>query len=249
MKVTDRASLAAYCLRRLGQPLIKIEVAAEQIDDRIDEALETFFEKHVDASVTRWFAYKVTAKDIESQSIKIPDDIQSVNAIAPVTNGYDFYSEFAGTAYDPTLKAIDTAYGLSSGQYADPASMFITVQYTSMLRDMWSVTPKFSYNKLGRTLFVQSDLHRYTVGSTFLFEAQQMIDPELVYNSKWVKQFTEALIKRQWASNLQKFKGSVLMGGMVINASEIYEQAQAEIDRLEIQLNTEYRKPVLFIRG
>ena len=38
--VTSRQGLIDYCLRKLGQPVIEINVDEDQLDERVDEAVE-----------------------------------------------------------------------------------------------------------------------------------------------------------------------------------------------------------------
>ena len=46
---SSRTSFKDYCLRRLGSPVIQVNVADEQVDDRIDDALEYYRDYHYDA--------------------------------------------------------------------------------------------------------------------------------------------------------------------------------------------------------
>lgn len=60
---TDRASFKEYCLRRLGKPVIEINIDDDQIDDRIDEALRYFFDYHFDGSDKQYYKYQIQAKN------------------------------------------------------------------------------------------------------------------------------------------------------------------------------------------
>ena len=72
---TTRQQLEEYCLRKLGAPVIDINVADEQLDDRIDEALEVYQEYHSDASVRTYLKHLVTATDVANEYIPISSDI------------------------------------------------------------------------------------------------------------------------------------------------------------------------------
>ena len=60
----SRESLKQYCLRSLGKPVIDINVDEDQVEDRIDEALQYFAQYHTDGVERMYLKYKVTADDI-----------------------------------------------------------------------------------------------------------------------------------------------------------------------------------------
>ena len=61
---TTREQLKQYCIRKLGHPVIQINVANEQIEDRIDEALEVFQQYHFDGVEKIYLPHKVTASEM-----------------------------------------------------------------------------------------------------------------------------------------------------------------------------------------
>jgi hypothetical protein len=77
----------------------------------------------------------------------------------------------------------------------------------------------------------------------------RLVDPEFVWNDKWLKSYTTALIKRQWGENTSKFQNIQLLGGVTINGEKLFADALQEIERLEEQLETTYMEPVGFIMG
>ena len=62
-KITSRAGLKEYCLRRLGSPVIDINVSEDQIEDRISDAFQYYTEYHYDAVETVYLKHEVTAQD------------------------------------------------------------------------------------------------------------------------------------------------------------------------------------------
>jgi hypothetical protein len=83
-----------------------------------------------------------------------------------------------------------------------------------------------------------------------MVEAYVSIDdtPEM-WTDGWLKRYTTALIKRQWGTNLSKFDGMQLPGGVTINASKILDEAKEEIQALEESLRDAYELPADFIVG
>tara|TARA_B100000900_G_scaffold336485_1_gene298229 strand:+ start:443 stop:1288 length:846 start_codon:yes stop_codon:yes gene_type:complete len=61
----SRSDLVNYCKRQLGAPVLEINVADEQIDDLIDDALQYFYERHFDGVVQTFLKYKITEADID----------------------------------------------------------------------------------------------------------------------------------------------------------------------------------------
>tara|TARA_R100001443_G_scaffold30414_1_gene44078 strand:+ start:1812 stop:2657 length:846 start_codon:yes stop_codon:yes gene_type:complete len=61
----SRTDLVNYCKRQLGAPVLEINVADEQIDDLIDDALQYFHERHFDGVVQTYLKYKITQADID----------------------------------------------------------------------------------------------------------------------------------------------------------------------------------------
>ena len=110
----------------------------------------------------------------------------------------------------------------------------------------------FSRNLNGR-LEIECDwTSRIPVGSWIVVECYQTINPESytkVYNDQFLKRYATALIKRNWAQNLSKFKGMVLPGGVTIDGTELMAQAKEEIKELELESRSVWETPVDFYVG
>ena len=77
-RVTTRSGLVEHALRALGAPVIEINVDEDQVEDRIDDALQYYQEYHSDAVVRTYYKHQLTAVDITNSYISIPDSITSV---------------------------------------------------------------------------------------------------------------------------------------------------------------------------
>jgi len=64
-KPASRTDLINYCKRQLGAPVLEINVADEQIDDLVDDALQMFHERDYDGSIQTFLKYKITQADID----------------------------------------------------------------------------------------------------------------------------------------------------------------------------------------
>ena len=62
---TTRTELINYCKRQLGAPVLEINVADEQVEDLVDDALQYFHERHFDGVTQTFLKYQVTQADID----------------------------------------------------------------------------------------------------------------------------------------------------------------------------------------
>ena len=61
---SSRHELVTYCKRQLGAPVLEINVADEQVDDLVDDAIQYFQERHFDGVSQMFLKYQVTQEDI-----------------------------------------------------------------------------------------------------------------------------------------------------------------------------------------
>jgi hypothetical protein len=86
-------------------------------------------------------------------------------------------------------------------------------------------------------------------GTVVIAECFALIKPEdyiSVWNDRWLKEYATSLIKRNWGSNLKKFAGVQLPGGVMLNGQVIYDEAVEEIKSLEEEMQSKYELPVDF---
>jgi hypothetical protein len=86
-------------------------------------------------------------------------------------------------------------------------------------------------------------------GTVVIAECFALIKPEdyiSVWNDRWLKEYATSLIKRNWGSNLKKFAGVQLPGGVMLNGQVIYDEAVEEIKGLEQEMQSKYELPVDF---
>ena len=80
----SRQTFKDYCLRRLGYPVIDINVDDEQVDDRVDEAFKYYQDYHFDGTERILYKHIVTATDKANGYITIPESIIGINNILPI---------------------------------------------------------------------------------------------------------------------------------------------------------------------
>lgn len=317
MAVATRAQLKEYCLRALGAPVLEINVDDDQLEDRIDEALEYWRLYHNEGIEKVYLKHQVKASVMtlttavaESFDVNTVITGQTSGAKARVTTQIDGGSSGTNlyirgvegtfqagetvsndvvsavvssvTLNDFDLKYIqlpDIVYGVTrllpfAGTQSSQ-SMF-DLQYQLRLHDLYDLTstsliyykmvmghlalldlelngrPLFRFNRLQGRIYPdinwESDI---TPGEYIVAECYRALDPTTftkVWNESWLKHYTTALFKRQWAVNLKKFTGLQLPGGVTLDGQSMYVEAMQEIKDLEDELQLK-SAPLEFFLG
>ena len=71
----SRTAFKEYCLRKLGYPVIEINVEDDQSEDRIDEALSFYWDYHFDGSERTFYKWTITDDDIANKYLTVPENI------------------------------------------------------------------------------------------------------------------------------------------------------------------------------
>jgi len=245
-QVTTREELRDYCLRRLGAPVIEINVDDNQIEDRIDDAFQFYREYHYDAVELVYLKHQFTAEDITNQYISVPDSVVGVNRILPFSNKSDGTNIFS-IRYQILLNDL---YSLMSTQII---YYYQVKQELELINQILVGVKPVRFNRHMNRLYIDMDWTAdAAVGDYIIVECYRILDPETyrdVYNDMFLKRYCTALIKRQWGENLRKFNGVQLPGGVAINADQIYQDALTEITQIESEMQSRFELPVDFFTG
>lgn len=246
MPNATRSEFTEYCLRRLGKPMLKINVTPEQIEDRIDDAIQVWQEFHMDGYLETYVAHQLTQTDIDNKYVTIADDVMYITGMLPIHDKNSSISMF-DIRYQLHLHDIfDLNFAGSLSNYVQ------TQQYIGLLDQILNGTEGIRYSRRGKRVYVDMDWEKIDVGEYIVFKAFLKVDPESsadAWNDKWLKAYSTALIKRQWGENLSKFDGVLMLGGVTMNGQQIFDAAMADIDTLEEELKTVYAEPVDFMIG
>lgn len=246
-KPTTRQELADYCLRALGAPVLEINIDEDQIEDRIDEAIQFYQEYHSDAVVRTFLKHQVTQDDYDNNYITLPDELISVLRVLNLSSG-DAADMFS-VKYQMFLNDL---YGLRK-----PDSLVnyeMTKQYMNSIElILTGSTQQIIFSRHMNRLSIQDDWKNYVqIGQYIIVEGYQTINPNEytnVYNDMLLKKYLTALLKKQWGTNLLKFEGMTLPGGVTLNGRAIYEDAIADIEKIETDFDTKYQMPADFFIG
>jgi hypothetical protein len=117
----------------------------------------------------------------------------------------------------------------------------------------WHYREMGSRNKKTGKLHIFIDWNaKVNPGDYLCFEAIRVVDPETyskIYSDTWLKKYVTALFKKQWGSNLTKYANYTLPGGLVVNGEKIYNDAETEVEALEVMLRDTYEMPVAMLVG
>ena len=243
---TSKAELKEYCLRRLGKPVIEINIDDDQMDDRIDEALKYFQDYHFDGVEKTWLKHEVTETDKTNNYITISNSntigIINIFDIGDATSTNNLFN----VRYQIALNDL---YDLS--RY-DLVPFFMNFQNIRFIEEMLVGKQPLRYNRHQNRLHIDMDWGKVTADDYIIAEVYQKINPDTytdVYNDRWLQRYVTCLFKIQWGSNLTKFVGMQLPGGVQFNGEQILQQGLDEKQRLEDEMISSYSLPVHDMTG
>lgn len=247
---TTRNDLIDFCLRRLGEPVLEINVDVDQIEDKVDDAIQKYQEFHSDATIRTYLKHQITADDVTNKYIPISSDIIFVSKVFPISTTFST----SGNLFDIRYQMFLNNMGDFINFAGDLAYLYQMEQYLSMIDMQLHGHPQVTFSRRQNRLYIFGDFEDEDLqeGDYVVAEIFQTIDPEThtsIYNDMFIKDYTTALIKQQWGANLSKFEGMQLPGGVTMNGRQIYEDATADIERLEEKLRNEQELPVDFFVG
>jgi hypothetical protein len=266
IKPDSRQTIIEHALRALGAPVIQINVDQQQCEDRLDEALEFFAERHFDGVQKTYFKYQITEEDktrgyIELADIESPtgdpSDSPTGEDILSVVNVFRFGTLSGVNMFDVRYQLALTDYfginrGLNGAQSTPVAGYEVTMQYISLLEQFFSPEKKVRFSKVTGRIYIDAIGQDLPDGHYIIIEAFAALDPDVyteIYNDRLLKKYVTALIKRQWGSNMMKYDGVQLPGGITFKGAQIYQEAVNEILQIEQEFYRTYELPIDFIIG
>ena len=241
---TSKAELKEYALRRLGKPVLEINVSDDQVDDAIDYTLQKIQQYHYDGAERCYLKHKVT-QDVINRSetnttttskagndswlegngyIEIPDHILAIEGI------FSFTDKGTSNMFDIRYQMrLNDLYDFTSTQFYH---YYMIQQHLSTIDFLLEGIKPVRYHAVQDRLYLDFDwpqdaqLDQYIV-----IKAWRALDPTTwteIYNQMWVKDYASAKIKKQWGQNLTKFQSVQMPGGITLNGEMIYNDAVEE---------------------
>lgn len=240
MLPTTREEVKDYVMRRLGAPVINVDVAEEQVEDRIDDALALFYEQHYDGSDKHYLTHQVTEEDKTNKYITLPENIVGAVDIFPLYGS----GGRVGNIFDIQYQiALNDLYNLTT---VSMIPYMVTMTHLNVINELLIGKVPMQYVKSSNRVYLQTDWSYIPTGGYLLFDCYQIISADEfpdVFKDRWFLAYVTALVKKQWASHLSKLDGVQLLGGVRLNGPMMYEQAEREIEKLELELVDRYKMP------
>ena len=249
---TTRDTFKQFCLNELGEPVIQINVAPEQIEQQIDKALSKFYGRHYDATEEKHIVHIISAQDASQGYISLSNKIMGVKNVTYITESG------AGSIWSATYQIYLEDYVNQNGVYSPSGlqDFYITKQHLALINYYLSPEIRFNWNKLTKRLIIEGkNLSDWATNETpVLINVYERItdsngQDSTAWTDNWLQRYATSLIKKQWGSNLKKFQNIQLVGGVTLDGKTIYDEAVEEIKELEEELEKSYEEPLDFFVG
>ncbi len=275
---SSRQELIDYCKRKLGAPVLEINVADEQIEDLVDDAVQFFQERHFDGVYPTFLKYKITDDDVNRGKSQPTSGVGistiTVDHNVGLTTQFNFYEGGNYLQIPPSVIGVNKIFHFD-GTNTLTNNMF-SVKYQLFLNDIyyWGSTELLTYamvktylqdiefllttqkqirfNKRQDRLYLDIDWGSIKEGTYLIIDCYRTLDPSdysRVWNDSFLKMYLTSLIKKQWGQNLMKFQGVKLPGGVELNGRQIYDDGQKELDMIMEKMSNTYELPPLDMIG
>lgn len=247
--VNSRQKLKEYIYRKLGAPVIEINVDDAQVEDRIDDAIQFLAEHHYDGVQRIYLPYTVTQDDYDRRYLLISDpNILSVVGMYPVGAESETSTDnLFGTRFQYTLQDFNNLIQM------DLANWTLVQQRLTLIQQLLEPEKQLRWNRITNQLFIDADWETdFPVNSPLIFEVYSQVNPANypdIYDNIFLKRYAVALVKMQWGQNLSKYSGIQLPGGVTFDGKSIYEEAKAEAEKLEAEMRASFELPPDFMVG
>lgn len=243
---TTRAEFKEYCLRKLGKPVIEINVDDDQVEDRIDESIRYYWDYHFDGTERTYYKHQITQNDIDNEYITLPENVIGAVSIFSIADPAVSSDDLFNIRYQIALNDLYTLTSVSMIPY------YMTMEHLALVQELIVGKQPIRFNRHTDRLYIDMKWSTLNVGEYLLVEAYQVVDPESysdAYGDRWLQNYTTAKIKYQWGANLTKFSGMQLPGGLTFNGDKIMDDAMQEISRMEEEMVASYSLPALDMIG
>jgi hypothetical protein len=312
---TNRATLKEWCLRKLGQPVIRVNVDSQQLDERISEALDYFHSYHYDGIERIYVQHEVTATslvfiapivgsyqkneiiegsiskararvieqaddnlsikikglrgkfeqgenivglasnvsneldeiilgDMDNGFVTLPENIINVKRVLPMKTQGNYLFDIK---YHYALNTIPSLMGF------DLIGFDMLNKHLSLLDHLLNPKASINFNQVTGRVFINMDWNAMvSPGDILVFEVQAVVNPEdypKIFSDEWVRNYSVALIRQQWAQNMGKYRGIQLPGNVTLDAETMKREAEEEIRRLREELERKFMAPPKMLIG
>jgi hypothetical protein len=227
---TTREEFKDYILRKIGAPVIQVNVSDEQVEDRIDEAVSFWRDYHYNGSQLVYLKHQITQEDIDQGYISLPQGLLGISKIFDLDTSISTGTGIFNVQYQFVLNNLSDITGYSIQNY------WMTMSHLEFLQEWLVGRPLIRYNKHVNRLYIDVDSSSKRLGTYIIVEAYDIIDPDAysdVWGDRWLQNYASVLVREQWGLNLTKFTNMQLVGGVSFNGEQILNDARAERQTME----------------
>jgi len=239
--IQSKPDFCEWILRKLGHPLITVELTEDHINDAINEAVEEFT-KYVNQE-RKYLALDLADYDPVSGFI-LPDCCTGVFALEGDCTGsgagFGGINTLFSTGNQMQNAGFDFNFGSGGGGFAEGWITYeASMQYLDLIKRMTASEFRFEYNNRSHSLTLIPDPVKQAAPSTprghIAIGCNTIREEQQQYGESWVKRYALALSKITLGIIRVKFQGVQLLGGGVIDTS-IKEEGITERDELKAEL-------------
>jgi len=233
-KPASRQQLIDYCLRRLGAPVLEINVDDDQIDDLVDDALQYFQERHFDGVERMYLKYKLTQADLDRGRAKNTNGVGIVTTTATSTN-ISGYGNVTSNFYETSnfIQVPDSVIGIEKVFKFDTSSIsggMFSIKYQLFLNDLYyfnsvellqyamvksyledidfllTTDKQIRYNKRQDRLYLDIDWGAQSLDTYLVIDCYRILDPDSYTNV-----YNDSFIKKYLTALIKRQWGQNLI--------------------------------------
>ena len=275
---SSREGLIDYAKRQLGFPVLEINVADEQFQDLLDDAIQIYQERHYDGIARMYLKYKITQDDIDRGQARGGDSTLGISTTTTtstvgLSTTFDLEENNNYIQMPPSVIGVNQIFKVRSDTVYDG---LFNIRYQLFLNDLYAfgsidllqysmvqtkleditflLNPnvRYRFNIRQDRLYIDVDWAQINKDDYFVIDCFRILDPDdftKVYNDQFLKRYFTALCKKQWGMNLIKFQGVQLPGGIQLNGRQIYDDGVRELDEIRAKMSSDYEMPPLDMIG
>ena len=275
---SSREGLIDYAKRQLGFPVLEINVADEQFQDLLDDAIQIYQERHYDGIMRMYLKYEITQDDVDRGRARgggssLGITTTTTTSTVGLSTTFDIEENQNYIQMPPSVIGVNQIFKIRSDTVYDGLfniryQLFLNdlyqfgsidlLQYTMVQTYLEDITHllnpnmRYRFNIRQDRLYIDADFGVLTAGDFFVIDCFRILDPNdftRVYNDPFLKRYFTALCKKQWGQNLIKFQGVQLPGGIQLNGRQIYDDGVAELAEIRAKMASDYEMPPLDMIG
>jgi hypothetical protein len=230
----SRSQLKDYCLRQLGAPVLEINVADEQVDDIIDDAIQYFHERHFDGVLRTYLKYEITQNDIDRGKGPGQDGVLGIttttatSTIDGATMQFDWEENSNYLQVPPSVIGIEKVFhfdgsqSMSSGMFSIKYQLFLndiyfwgamemltynmTRTYLADLEFALTTQKQFRFNQRMDRLYLDVSWSEVTAGDYLVIDCFRTLDP-----NDYTRVWNDSFLKKYTTALLKKQWGQNLI--------------------------------------